>query len=74
MIQITLFLMINRNFRKTKIYVYLAHETDKVQDPFLPMFFIDINIELNVVLSKRTTNTTTNNVLIFLLDLTKGQI
>lgn len=72
MIQITWFLVINTNFRKTKIYVYLAHETDKIEDPLLPMFFIDINIKLNVVLSKRTT--TTNNALIFLLDLTKRQV
>lgn len=64
--------MININFRKTKMYAYLAHEIDKVEGPFLPMFFIDIG--LNVVLSKRTTNTTTNNALIFLLDLTKGQV
>lgn len=66
--------MININFRKTKMYAYLADETDNVEDPFLPMFFIDINIGLNVVLSKRTTNTTTNNALIFLLDLTKAQV
>lgn len=66
--------MINTNFRKTKIYVYLAHETDKIEDPFLLTFFIDINIGLNVVLSKRMINTTTNNALIFLLVLTKGQV